>query len=150
VLYLVRHAKAGSRASWHDEDELRPLSKTGRSQAARLDKWLAKAELSRVLSSPYVRCTQTVEPAAKRHGLKVEPLADLAEGEDPSAVVDLLEGLPDHAVLCSHGDIVTGAIEELVRRGLDIVGKPDFSKGSLWELRREDGRWLEGRARPPR
>jgi 8-oxo-dGTP diphosphatase len=150
VLYLVRHAKAGSRPNWRDEDELRPLSKTGRSQAARLDKWLAKATVSRILSSPYVRCVQTVEPVAKRHELKVETMALLAEGEDPRAVVDLLEELPDDTVLCSHGDIVTGAIEELVQRGLDIVGRPDFRKGALWELERDDGRWTTARSRPPR
>jgi 8-oxo-dGTP diphosphatase len=150
VLYLVRHAKAGSRANWHHDDELRPLSKTGRSQAARLDKWLAKATVSRILSSPYVRCVQTVEPVATRHELKVEPMALLAEGEDPRAVVDLLEELPDDTVLCSHGDIVTGVVEELVRRGLDIVGRADFRKGALWEIQREDGRRTTARSRPPR
>ena len=33
TVYLVRHAKAGSRKGWSGDDEHRPLSKAGRAQA---------------------------------------------------------------------------------------------------------------------
>ena len=79
-LYLVRHAKAGSRASWRGEDEDRPLSKTGRSQANRLAKWFAEEEVSRVLSSPYPRWCRASRAVAERHGCSVEPVAELSEG----------------------------------------------------------------------
>lgn len=149
-LYLVRHTKAGSRASWNGEDEDRPLSKTGRSQSARLARWSAKEPISRVLSSPYARCVQTVEPLASRHDLKVEPVAELTEGAPFEAVLELFDTLPDHAVACSHGDVVLATIDALIRRGLEVKGNPDFRKGAIWVLDRQDGQWVSGRARPPR
>ena len=149
-LYLVRHAKAGSRSSWRGDDEERPLSKTGRSQSSRLAKWLAKEPVERVLSSPYVCCVQTVEAIAERHGLKVEPVAELAEGAGPGGALDLLDHLPDHSVLCTHGDVLLETIDALVQRGLDVKGRADFRKASVWVLERTDGKWGAGRSLPPR
>ncbi|NDG67366.1 MAG: NUDIX hydrolase, partial [Actinobacteria bacterium] len=33
TIYLVRHAKAGSRKNWDDDDTQRPLVESGREQA---------------------------------------------------------------------------------------------------------------------
>ncbi len=149
-VYLVRHAKAGSRASWKGDDQDRPLSSTGRAQSARLAKWLAKEPISIVLSSPYVRCIQTVEPLAHRHDLKVEDASALAEHQPHRPVIDLLDGLPDHAVLCTHGDIALATISALARRGLEVVGRSDFRKGATWVLVRDEKGWTTARAFPPR
>jgi 8-oxo-dGTP diphosphatase len=149
-LYLVRHAKAGSRAQWRGDDEERPLSKTGRSQANRLAKWFAKEEVSGVLSSPYARCVQTVEPLAERHARSVEPVAELSEGAPFEKVIELLDDLPDNAVLCTHGDVMLDTIGGLVLAGMEVKGRPDFRKAAFWVLEREDGRWRTGRALPPR
>ena len=80
TLYLVRHAKAGSRSSWDGDDRLRPLTKMGRREAEGIADLLRDAPLERVLSSPYVRCTETVAPLAARRGLEVEEHDALAEG----------------------------------------------------------------------
>ena len=80
TIYLVRHAKAGSRKAWTGDDELRPLSKAGRAQARALAKRLAADGITRIFSSPYVRCRQTVEPLAERSGVPVEASEALARG----------------------------------------------------------------------
>ncbi|HSO93974.1 MAG TPA: phosphoglycerate mutase family protein, partial [Candidatus Dormibacteraeota bacterium] len=78
--YLVRHAKAGDRAGWEGDDRLRPLSEPGRRQADALVGLLNGSALEAVLSSPYLRCVQTVEPLAQHFRLSVQPEPDLAEG----------------------------------------------------------------------
>jgi hypothetical protein len=108
---LVRHASAGDRADWQEDDRLRPLDARGRRQAAALVELLAPLEVHRVVSSPYVRCVETVEPLAVALGLKVEQDHRLAEGAGRAALELLYE---DGFVGCTHGDVV----EELLGRGL--------------------------------
>ena len=128
---LVRHAKAGDREKWEAPDDLRPLTAKGEAQAEALVDLLAGYEIDRVLSSPYLRCTQTVAPLAAARGLAVEPCDDLAEGEGRAGIAltrRLLEA-PAYTVLCSHGDVIEEALDALgVQRG-------DFTrKGATWVL----------------
>ncbi|HVL06005.1 MAG TPA: phosphoglycerate mutase family protein [Acidimicrobiales bacterium] len=128
---LVRHAKAGDREKWDAPDDLRPLTGKGEAQAGALVDLLAGYEIDRVLSSPYLRCTQTVAPLAAARGLAVEPCDDLAEGEGQAGIslTRRLLSHDHHTVLCSHGDVV----EEI----LDALGVPrdDFTrKGATWVL----------------
>jgi broad specificity phosphatase PhoE len=62
VVYLVRHAKAGERRLWEDDDVIRPLSKKGWKQASAVCERLAGKDVSSLHSSPYLRCVQTLEP----------------------------------------------------------------------------------------
>jgi phosphohistidine phosphatase SixA len=70
--YLVRHAHAGDKRAWTGPDRLRPLSGSGRREAHGLLVQLRPYPVVRILSSPAVRCVQTVEPLAQRRGLPVE------------------------------------------------------------------------------
>ncbi len=149
VLYLVRHAKAGSRSSYEGPDHLRPLTKAGRLQAEAIADRLADAGVSRVLSSPYVRCMQTVEPLAARLGLLVEPLTMLAEGSPFGPVLDLLTDAADGTVLCTHGDVLPDVLDALARRGTALVGAGNLSKGVTWVLERRDGAIRSASAVPP-
>jgi hypothetical protein len=90
---LVRHAKAGDREKWDAPDDLRPLTAKGEAQAEALVDLLAGYDIDRVLSSPYLRCTQTVAPLASARGLAVEPCDDLAEGEGRAGIA-LTRSLP--------------------------------------------------------
>jgi broad specificity phosphatase PhoE len=72
AIYFVRHAKAGDRRVWTGEDIDRPLSKTGWAQSHALATRLLKHDPSILLSSPYVRCVQTLEPLAELSGLEVK------------------------------------------------------------------------------
>jgi 8-oxo-dGTP diphosphatase len=102
---LLRHASAGRRAEWGGDDLLRPLDKRGRAQAERLRDMLLAHDVRRVLSSPYVRCTQTVAPL----GLDIEPDERLAEGAPPKPTLELLNAL-DGAVACTHGDVIEAVL----------------------------------------
>jgi len=71
-LLLIRHAFAGDPDQWEGDDRLRPLDERGRRQAAALPDVLSELELDRIVSSPYVRCVQTVEPLAQARGVPIE------------------------------------------------------------------------------
>ena len=88
TIYLIRHAKAGDRDTWRDDDRLRPLSGRGHRQARLLIDLLHDATVDRVLSSPYVRCMETVVPIAGVRGLPVEPVEALAEGAPLDEALD--------------------------------------------------------------
>jgi len=149
-VYLVRHTKAGSRATWKGPDEDRPLSATGRKQAERLAKWLSKQGVTQTLSSPYVRCMETLEPTAKRLDLKVEPVEVLAEHGPIPPVLEYLDSLPDDVALCTHGDILMGTIGALILGGLEPSSALDYRKGTTWVLERRKARWTSARAIAPR
>jgi phosphohistidine phosphatase SixA len=151
TLYLVRHAKAGSRRHWEGPDRERPLSGKGRRQAEGLVHLLADRPVRRVLSSPYARCVQTVEPLAEKLGLPVEETPALAEGASSSQAVTLLRDLAGTtAVLCTHGDLIPPVLDTLAAiDGLPLPPGYPFAKGSTWELDVVNGRWLAARYLPP-
>jgi len=136
TLFLVRHAKAGSRDKWDGADEQRPLSKKGWKQAEAISQRLQKHHITALLSSPFVRCCQTLEPLGSALDLEVIPDARLAEGERFEDVLTMLSELPDGSVLCTHGDIVPATIAALQRRGCRIDSEPDWRKGTVWKLER--------------
>src|SRR5579864_3821639 len=79
-VFLVRHAQALPRSGWEGDDRDRDLSKKGRRQAGGLVALLQELKPQRVLSSPYLRCTETVRPLAEALGVVVEMEDRLAEG----------------------------------------------------------------------
>lgn len=136
TIYLVRHAKAGSRSNWEGDDRDRPLSGKGRTQALQLADALSARQPSVLLSSPYVRCVQTLQPLGERCDLEVVPDERLAEGAAFEGALELLAEIPDGAVLCSHGDLIPDTMAALERRGCRIVTEPDWRKASVWCLER--------------
>ncbi|MEY2582877.1 MAG: 8-oxo-dGTP diphosphatase [Ilumatobacteraceae bacterium] len=150
MLYLVRHAKAGSRRDFSGDDRLRPLSPAGRKQAKALAPRLVKAGVKTFISSPYLRCIQTLEPAAKAVGATVEVDERLAEGRSFVDVLELLEAVPDATALCSHGDVIPETIAALQRRGCELTSPPDWRKASVWVLERNAaGEFVTAEAWPP-
>ena len=135
-LYLVRHAKAGERRLWTGDDLDRPLSKKGWKQSEALAKRLAGRDPSILLSSPYVRCIETLEPLAKRLGTRVDVDKRLTEEEPVDPVIELLAEVPDGTVLCSHGDIIPATVLELESRGTALRTPVDWRKASVWVLKR--------------
>jgi 8-oxo-dGTP diphosphatase len=136
-LYLIRHAKAGVRAAWERPDEERPLTRRGRKQALRLVERFRGLELGRVLSSPYVRCVQTVEPLATERGVPLEPHQALAEGVPVDEALALLGSLDERpAALCGHGREIQAMIDRMGEEGATIQGT-GIAKGSVWVIDRE-------------
>jgi 8-oxo-dGTP diphosphatase len=150
-ILLVRHARAGSRRDWDGPDEERPLSKKGQRQAEGLAELLSGYPVKRVLSSPYARCVQTVEPLAKALGLEIELRPELGEGAPIDVALALLRDLAGTtALLCSHGDVVPALLFALADSdGIDLGDDPPCAKGSVWELEDVDGHFKAARYLPP-
>jgi phosphohistidine phosphatase SixA len=136
IVLLVRHAHAVARSEWHGDDWNRELSPRGRAQSRALVPVLREFKPERILSSPYVRCVDTVAPLASGRELKVELDDALAEGAGYEAV-RLVRSVPDQvSVLCSHGDVIPEVLGALAREdGLDLGPDPRDEKGSVWVLR---------------
>jgi broad specificity phosphatase PhoE len=114
MVYLVRHAHAGSKAAWEGPDLARPLSPTGRSQAAGLVAQLRGYPVRRILSSLADRCRQTVEPLSRQRGLAVETT-----------------------------DLIGQVFDRLVAEGLDLGGRPRWPRGSTRMLDPDGGHVAE-------
>jgi 8-oxo-dGTP pyrophosphatase MutT (NUDIX family) len=116
-LILVRHASAGDKAGWPGDDESRPLDAKGVMHALVLAGLLACfTPTARVLSSPALRCTESVRPYAESFGGTVQADAAMAlsgrSGKSPSSRTGRGDPLPElvhhlvaagaPAVLCLH------------------------------------------------
>jgi 8-oxo-dGTP pyrophosphatase MutT (NUDIX family)/phosphohistidine phosphatase SixA len=140
VLALVRHAEAGSRATWSGPDTARPLDSAGLAQARTLASLAALIQPERLRSASARRCVQTLEPLAELFDLPIEvdsdfdepkPGQDLAECALAAAarLADLaLAGRT--AVACSQGKVIPDALAQLAG------GPGDYRtpKGGGWLL----------------
>jgi phosphohistidine phosphatase SixA len=135
---LVRHARAGDRRDWDGDDRIRPLDKKGRRQAKAIAKALTELGAERLLSSSYLRCTQTLEPAAQKLGVPIEERDELAEGSARSDVLRLVDGLSETAALCTHGDVLEA-----------LFPGRSCQKGSIWVVDVRDGELSPERYVPP-
>jgi broad specificity phosphatase PhoE len=105
---------------------------------------------SRVLSSPYLRCLQTMEPLALANHVSVEPSEELSEGQSCAAVglVRALAG--DNVALCTHGDVIAEILVTLADEDrLDLGPNPRQAKGSIWVLDSQDGFFTSAQYFPP-
>ena len=144
MIALVRHADAGKRGGGTDCS--RQLSSVGREQADNLVEQLAGFSPARILSSPYLRCRQSVEPLAAARGLPVEDEEALAEGHAAAEVFDLMRAMaPAGAAFCSHGDEIGLVLDQLVNGGLIEPDEMRFPKGSTWLLELDEGRIVSAR-----
>jgi 8-oxo-dGTP diphosphatase len=152
TVYVVRHAKAGVRGTWPGPDEERPLTRRGRRQARRLVERFAGLEVERVISSPLVRCVQTVEPLLESRGLELELAPELGEEAGLAAGVAFVRGLEAvPTVLCSHGSEIEALVDAFESEGATVEGSRGIGKGSVWVLDRRDDRILSARyLRAPR
>jgi 8-oxo-dGTP diphosphatase len=150
MLMVVRHADAGDKRSWTGPDSLRPLSPTGRRQAEGLVIRLEDYPVDRILSSPTLRCRQTVQPLARDRFLDVEPLAVLGVDANPTQLRAVFwDRRLGNAVLCTHGEVIGQLLAELSAQGLVAEDPLDWPKGSTWLLQRTDQRQVYGRLLAP-
>lgn len=152
TVLLVRHAVAVARKRWSgDDDDVRPLNGRGRRQSQALVERLVPFAITRFLSSPAVRCVDTVAPAAAAGGVKVDQESDLAEGRGSAALTlvrSLLDGTDD-VVLCTHGDVIGDVLNGLDRTGARLGSVDRCQKGSTWVLERHADGCIQGWYVPP-
>ncbi len=150
TVYVVRHAIAADRESWSGSDALRPLIDAGLGQAERLASTLRTVGIRRVLSSPAVRCRQTVLPLAAAVGLTVEDAPELAEGNTAETSLRMLAGIDTAAVAgCTHGDVLEDLVAMLASQGVFPEGRARVKKASTWRLRVEGARIVDATYLPP-
>src|SRR5579875_412658 len=147
-LILLRHATAGDKKHWHGEDLERPLDEAGRAEARALAGVLACFAPRRVISSPAVRCLETVQPYAAQIGAAVETeaaflppgrLRDSAgnptNAGDPAATMKRIVAAADPTVVCVHREnipaLLAAACEQL---GTESPARPAVPKGGFWAL----------------
>ena len=135
TVFLIRHAKAGDRDSWRDDDRLRPLSGRGHLQARVLADMLHEATFDRILSSPYVRCMETVVPIAGLRGMPVEPVEELAEAAPLDGAIALVrKHAISGALMSMHGDVLPALLDHYAAAGVDIPDEREWPKGCVWTL----------------
>lgn len=130
-LIFWRHAEAFDPLDGQD-DLSRTLTPKGEKQALRMSQWLDKQlpEGVRIISSPAVRCEQTVKPLGRKVKYKSEIL--------PNASLDDLlvtSGWPDSkmsVLIVGHQPVLGQAIAYLL--GLPN-GECSVRKGAVWWLR---------------
>lgn len=134
MVYLVRHAHAGSQKRWSGSDHDRPLSVRGREQADGLAEALHDHSVARILSSPTVRCLHTVVPLSHHRGVPVEPVGCLDVHAPAERLLELVLDPSLHAaVLCGHGEQIRGVLRLLDGR-FRLDGPLRLEKGSTWIL----------------
>ena len=129
---LLRHAWAGEKGDWNGDDALRPLDERGRRQALVL-RDLSRRGIRRIVSSPYVRCVETVEPLAEALQLQIELDDRLSEGTPLGPALELLSEL-DGGVACTHGDIVDEVLGRSLKKGAAAVINVGADGAALLEL----------------
>jgi broad specificity phosphatase PhoE len=149
-VYLFRHARAGRRQGWPGPDDLRPLSKAGRRQSEALVAQFEDRAVERIVSSPFVRCRQSVEPLAAQQRVPVELSDALVEGAPVLDAIRLIEKVSDRpTMLCTHGDVIEGVLGHLREQGVPLKGGRRYPKGSTWVLHVDAGNIRTGRYEPP-
>jgi 8-oxo-dGTP diphosphatase len=144
TILLVRHAKAGSRSQWVGADGERPLSSSGREQAAHLGTLLPLFGPDRLVSAPPLRCRATIAPLAEQLGLPVgdEPLlGEQGYWDRPRAGLARLRQLatvPGVTAVASQGGVIPDVVRALVesspkRLPVDPSAVPS-RKASTWVL----------------
>lgn len=154
TIHLIRHAKAKNRLEWTEPDEVRPLTKRGRREAAAIAARLRDAPPGRIVASPYLRCAQTLAPLSEELDVPIETSDSFAEGAGGAGALELLLSLAaSDSVACStHGDVVYEIARLVELGGLTLDGPPAVPVASTWELAVADGRVVEARfvPQPPR
>ena len=111
-LIIVRHAKAKPRSSWTRAEGERPLVASGLRQAMAVSRLLVAWRPRRVVSSPWLRCVQTVRPYVKAEGTKFKTVDALTEHNakrKPGKARNSIEALFDKAkpvAVCTHRPVL--------------------------------------------
>jgi broad specificity phosphatase PhoE len=153
LVLLVRHCHAGSKGCAGADDSLRPLSARGRAEADVIAEQLTRFAPGRVISSPLLRCVQTVEPLLTRTALALE-LSEALRPDAGKAATDLLRECakkgPGPVVLCTHGEVIEVIQSDPRHKSPHkLWHSRRREKGSVWILQYTGGRVTSADYRPP-
>lgn len=145
MIVLVRHAHAVSKRAWTGDDTERPLSERGLRQAAALVDALPAVHARRLLSSPSLRCRQTLEPLARRLLVPIEETPLLAPDADAELLARLMQDFASvDGLLCTHGETLAALFRHWQSTGRlpleppsGTIDKSITQKSGAWVV--EDG-----------
>jgi 8-oxo-dGTP diphosphatase len=123
TLVVLRHGRAKPRDSWDGDDLDRPLTRAGTNQAARIVALLGAYGVNQVITSPAVRCSQTVEPYAHDIGTFLEIDDRLAEETSYSHVNRSITAILERkkpVVLCTHRPTLPWVFDALGLETIDL------------------------------
>jgi 8-oxo-dGTP diphosphatase len=133
---LVRHAVAVSKQKWADADEMRPLNREGVLQAHGLVRTLSEFGVSRLLSSPTVRCRMTLAPASEELLTPIGLRDALGVGAPVTDLLSLLDSeAVENAALCTHGETFAALSRGWASTWAGASEAPDLThtpKGGSW------------------
>ena len=131
TVLLLRHAPAGTKRLDRAADRTRGLDRRGARIASTLPERLERRfEVGEIVSSPYRRCLETVEPLASRLGLAPLPDERLEPGRSPGEAEAAVHDAPAGAVICTHGEVLKALLGDSVA----------CAKGAGWIVERARGR----------
>lgn len=123
TVLLVRHAKAEARKTWTGTDAERPITPRGAAAAFSLNRELACFNPTRLVSSPWVRCQETLQVYSWQTGLplhSVEPLTEDAYAANPESSWDSFLAeitrtveTGNNVAICMHRPVIGGIFAHL-------------------------------------
>ena len=125
ILIVIRH---GDRLGPQGLDSDTGLTEKGKEQARRIQRFFSASfpmESPELISSPRLRCRETLQALAISKGLPIEISLLLEEGGDLRTKVDRFIKKWKHAparimVACSHGDWIPVLLDQLVSKSIDL------------------------------
>jgi broad specificity phosphatase PhoE len=151
LILLVRHGHAGSKAAWDGDDDVRPLNERGLAEAKALVDVVERFAPTRIVSSPLLRCVQTVEPLAGRLAIPVEVSERLVPGARKRVRAFLREIATDTTspvAVCTHGEVIQVVQTAFPKRVSGAKTRTVRAKGSTWVLEYSGGRLRSARYLP--
>lgn len=131
-LILLRHARAGKKIPNRSRDFERGLDPRGEEAALQLPELIASVlRPTAILSSPYRRCVQTVEPLADALDLRIVNDVRFTP-TNRASVRNAFADLPPDSVVCTHGEVIARLLK----------GQKTCGKGAFWLVERRDGHLL--------
>jgi broad specificity phosphatase PhoE len=135
-LIIVRHAHRNKLKSGEADNG---LSAKGKKQAKALQKLYSNVfggKKAVILSSPKVRCMETVQPIAKKIKVSLETIDSLNEAQSDTELNEKIRSFHSYwqkldaplTLICSHGDWIPTYLKQVL--GVDI----DLDKGGWIEL----------------
>jgi phosphohistidine phosphatase SixA len=101
---------------------------------------IARHRVARIVSSPAVRCCQTVQPVADLVDLPVETWSELGPDGAASEIITGCFAHPafDDAVLCTHGEVMQPLLQlegvRVAARDRRLTKETLLTKGTAWRL----------------
>ncbi|NUP48337.1 MAG: NUDIX domain-containing protein [Catenulispora sp.] len=139
---LLRHAEALARKRWDGAEPERPLTPRGHQDAEALVPALRAYGIGTLVTSPFARCVQTMQPTARSFGVDLGMERALADDTEPEAARAWLRqvlkaGRP--IIACTHRPVLPDLLGESPLGQAVRAGRRALAPGEAWVLHTRDG-----------